>query len=180
MRAHELFDPFWEKYGMTRTEAYTFLANRLKIPIAECHVGMFDEARCKLAIQAAQKNARFIEHVMKIGAATNWSTWERGEDDSVLLGKEIFDRDRFMRDLELQIAHTEHENECVDAGKCPVCGGPVRKTIEEWQAGPVELELEAGTWVSYRCASHPPIGVVRPLGVCEWSGFDRKEPIGEN
>jgi hypothetical protein len=176
MRTHEAFDPYWEKYGMTRTETYTFLANRLKVPAAECHIGMFNADQCKRAVEICHKWDRYIEHVMKIGMATGFSGFEGNALDS----PEYHDRERWMRSLESSIAHSEYEDECVNAGKCPVCGGPVRKTIEKWQHGPVELALEAGTWVSYRCASHPPIGTVRPLGVCEWTGFDRKEPIGEN
>jgi len=117
----------------------------------------------------------YIEAAMKIGEATNWSTWE----GPVLDGIEHHDRNRFERELEKSIEIFEHEDACLAAGKCPGCGGAVRRTIDDRQVGPVELALQAGTWINYRCARHPPIGVEGPRP-CSWSGVDRKEPIGEN
>lgn len=175
MRAHELFDPFWEKFGMTRTEAYAFLAERLRIPKAECHIGMFDTERCKRAIQVAQKYERYVEHVMKIGEATNYARFVGKFPDMT----EEHDRDAWMRDLEEQFKHEERESECIAAGKCPGCGGPLAVTVDERQVGPVELALQAGMWMNYRCASDPPIGVAGPR-TCPWRGVDRKEPRGEN
>ncbi len=118
----------------------------------------------------------YIEHAMKIGEATNWSTWE---GDRIEHRVEYHDRDRFVRALEHQVEIFEHEDECVSAGKCPGCGGALSKTIDERQVGPVELDLVAGTWINYRCASDPPIGEVGPR-TCPWRGVDRKEPIGVN
>ncbi len=177
MRTHELFDPYWEKHGMTRTEAYAFLANRLKVPTAECHIGMFDAEQCKRAIQIAQKYERYIEQVMKIGAASGFECFRRGENPP--FGRTWHSREDWMRDLEESIASMQREDECIAASKCPRCGGPLAVTVDERQVGPIELELHAGTWINYRCASDPPIGVAGPR-TCSWRGVDRKEPMGVN
>lgn len=49
-QVHALFDPIWKEKRMKRSKAYRWLAEGLGIPKDECHVGMFDEARCKAAI----------------------------------------------------------------------------------------------------------------------------------
>jgi hypothetical protein len=115
----------------------------------------------------------YIEHAMKIGEATNWSTFDS------TTWEERHDRDRFVRMLDEQVDLFEHEDTCLAAGKCPGCGGALSRTVDERQVGPVELELRAGTWFNYRCATDPPIGEPGPR-TCPWRGIDRKEPIGEN
>lgn len=54
-RCHAVFDPLWKKGGISRVEAYKRLAERMNIPRAECHIGMFDEARCRLALEVLCK-----------------------------------------------------------------------------------------------------------------------------
>jgi hypothetical protein len=56
-RAHAAFDPLWEekaRRGTGRNEArsrgYRWLAAQMGIPAAECHIGMFDVARCDLVV----------------------------------------------------------------------------------------------------------------------------------
>ncbi len=49
-QAHQSFDPLWRNSPVKRQGAYKWLANRLNIPAADCHIGMFDEARCKETI----------------------------------------------------------------------------------------------------------------------------------
>jgi hypothetical protein len=47
---HNKFDTLWRRSGgMTRDDAYKWLAIRLGISRDECHIGMFDEAMCKKA-----------------------------------------------------------------------------------------------------------------------------------
>lgn len=50
-----LFNPLWRGGGMTRTEAYTWLAGELGIPVNQCHIGWFDEAECNAAMAAINK-----------------------------------------------------------------------------------------------------------------------------
>lgn len=49
-RVHAIFDPVWKKGGIDRKEAYKRLAERMGIPRADCHIGMFDEAQCRQAL----------------------------------------------------------------------------------------------------------------------------------
>ena len=51
--AHAAFDPLW-KYGRFRgyrNAAYSWLADRMGLPVEKTHIGMFDVAQCKKAIQ---------------------------------------------------------------------------------------------------------------------------------
>lgn len=50
-RAHRAFDPLWEKKLMKRTQAYTWLAEKLGIPVEACHIGMFDVMQCDQTVQ---------------------------------------------------------------------------------------------------------------------------------
>jgi hypothetical protein len=64
-RVHKLLDPLWINYWQAypetfdrtnkmrrahRARCYLWLAQQLQIRDTECHVGMFDEERCRLAI----------------------------------------------------------------------------------------------------------------------------------
>ena len=58
IEAHAVFDPTWGELleqGVSRRKArkllYTRLADSLGIDFDECHIGMFDEDRCKRAIK---------------------------------------------------------------------------------------------------------------------------------
>lgn len=58
-KVHAVFDPLWQakvrRDGCNQFEArnagYKWLAGELGIDVKECHVGMFDIARCKRAIE---------------------------------------------------------------------------------------------------------------------------------
>lgn len=47
-RAKAAFNPLWQSGAMTRTEAYSWLASRLGVAVAACHIGWFDVAMCQL------------------------------------------------------------------------------------------------------------------------------------
>lgn len=47
---HAVFDPIWKQGHLSRGKAYGWLALRMDLSIQECHVGMFDEKQCRLAI----------------------------------------------------------------------------------------------------------------------------------
>jgi hypothetical protein len=51
-RVHAALDPLWKGGRVRRSEAYERLAVAMGIPGEECHVGMFDEARCRDALAA--------------------------------------------------------------------------------------------------------------------------------
>lgn len=49
--AKDQFNALWQGGRMSRTEAYSWLATKMNIPVAACHFGWFDEAQCKRATQ---------------------------------------------------------------------------------------------------------------------------------
>lgn len=51
MAAHKAFDPFWKIGPMKRKEAYRWLSKEMGISEDECHIGMFDEKKCHMAIR---------------------------------------------------------------------------------------------------------------------------------
>lgn len=54
MRAHKAFDPLWKVGVRSRRKAYEWLAEQLKIPVEECHIGMFTYEQCDLTIQVCK------------------------------------------------------------------------------------------------------------------------------
>jgi len=53
---HKIFDPLWKnRVFRSRKRAYNWLANVLKIPTDECHIGMFGINRCINAIELIKK-----------------------------------------------------------------------------------------------------------------------------
>lgn len=59
-RAHVIFDPLWRHKEMLRSDAYRWLAQQLRIPKEECHIGHFDMAQCQ-AVIAAVKALRALQ-----------------------------------------------------------------------------------------------------------------------
>ncbi|WP_346798113.1 zinc-finger-containing protein [Halomonas sp. Bachu 37] len=49
------FTPLYETGRMTRREAYQALADRLGIPVSECHFGWFDSEMCEKAGKVARE-----------------------------------------------------------------------------------------------------------------------------
>ena len=60
-KAHCVFDPLWLNGGMTRTAAYTWLAEQLGIPFRDCHIGLFDEDLCRMTIIAVSCRESLME-----------------------------------------------------------------------------------------------------------------------
>jgi hypothetical protein len=59
--AHAAFDPLWKSRQMGRREAYAWLAKRLGISQANCHIGMFDVAACKAVVGIVQSRGKAHE-----------------------------------------------------------------------------------------------------------------------
>jgi hypothetical protein len=55
VRVHGTFDPVWKGGEMSRTEAYRWMSQWLGVPAAECHIGMFDEATCRRALEVLER-----------------------------------------------------------------------------------------------------------------------------
>lgn len=66
MAVHEVFDPLWQakmerdkcSKHEARGAAYKWLAQQLGISVEDCHVGMFDVATCKRAIEIMDRIPR--------------------------------------------------------------------------------------------------------------------------
>lgn len=54
-RAHAAFDPLWRERGMKRRAAYAWLAEKLGVSKAECHIGMMDVETCERVIAACRE-----------------------------------------------------------------------------------------------------------------------------
>jgi hypothetical protein len=55
-QAHAVFDPIWKhSRSISRKDAYAILADKLGIPVKECHIGYFDEERCRKVIQICKE-----------------------------------------------------------------------------------------------------------------------------
>lgn len=52
--AHEAFDPLWKSNGMSRKAAYSWLAHKLGISEANCHIGMFDVDQCRAVVAVVE------------------------------------------------------------------------------------------------------------------------------
>jgi len=55
MEAHKLLDPIWRNKIMTRTETYQCLADKMGIPLEECHIGYFGLQRTKKAVEVLKE-----------------------------------------------------------------------------------------------------------------------------
>lgn len=56
-QCHEAFDRIWKREGLSRSDAYAWLADSMGIPAAACHIAMFDEEQCRLAIELSKRFA---------------------------------------------------------------------------------------------------------------------------
>ena len=62
--AHAVFDPLW-MYGRFRghrNAAYGWLAQKMRRPIEETHIGMFDVAECRKAINIIKNETKGANH----------------------------------------------------------------------------------------------------------------------
>ena len=50
-KAHRAFDPMWKGKKTSRGQAYLWLAEKLQIDRADCHIGMFDVEACKRVVE---------------------------------------------------------------------------------------------------------------------------------
>lgn len=57
--AKDAFNPLWQRGGMSRTEAYAWLAQALGIAnVEECHIGWFGVQQCAAVIAAVRTRDR--------------------------------------------------------------------------------------------------------------------------
>lgn len=48
---HEVFDQYWKRRGMTRDQAYRWLAQKLKLPLSETHIAYMEMDGCERVIK---------------------------------------------------------------------------------------------------------------------------------
>lgn len=56
--AHYWFDQLHKGYGMTKSEAYEWLADELQIRRANCHIGLFDIKMCNKVISVVKEEIK--------------------------------------------------------------------------------------------------------------------------
>ena len=54
METHNVFDAFWKAHGMSRTQAYKWLAKELNLPEKNAHIGGFEMDECQQVIDLCQ------------------------------------------------------------------------------------------------------------------------------
>ncbi len=62
-RAHWLFDPLWQSNKLTRTQAYSWLQEKMQLSAEDCHIGIFNLEQCKLVCTysiSKQKDLKLI------------------------------------------------------------------------------------------------------------------------
>ena len=50
IETHRIFDDYWRKQQMTRTGAYRWLSQRMRIPAKQTHIGGFEMDQCQEVI----------------------------------------------------------------------------------------------------------------------------------
>lgn len=55
METHHVFDSFWEERGMSRTQAYKWMAKKMRLSEELAHIGGFEIDRCQKLIKLCEK-----------------------------------------------------------------------------------------------------------------------------
>lgn len=64
-KAHRVFDQLWhDPSPMSRTQAYKWLANELKISESKCHIGMMDYGMCAKVINVCETKLGHIKYAL--------------------------------------------------------------------------------------------------------------------
>jgi len=51
IETHHIFDAFWKSQHMTRTGAYKWLSQRMRLPAKQTHIGGFEMDQCQQVIE---------------------------------------------------------------------------------------------------------------------------------
>lgn len=52
---HEMFDTMWKREGLTRSEAYEWLAQKMNLPKHLAHIGRFNVEQCDRAVRLCRE-----------------------------------------------------------------------------------------------------------------------------
>ena len=61
--AHDSFDRLWKEKKMTRSAAYKWLSEKLKLPKRRCHIKQFNESQCFDVERLAEKKIRKLKRI---------------------------------------------------------------------------------------------------------------------
>ena len=56
METHQVFDAFWKSMHMTRTQAYKWLSQQMRLPKKNAHIGGFEMDQCQQVINMCAGN----------------------------------------------------------------------------------------------------------------------------
>lgn len=56
IETHQVFDRFWRQRGMSRTAAYRWLAETMKLPEKKAHIGGFEMDQCQKVIDLCARD----------------------------------------------------------------------------------------------------------------------------
>ena len=51
MAAHAVFDAYWKKLGLSKTQGYKLLQDIMGMSAAEAHIANFDKAQCETLVE---------------------------------------------------------------------------------------------------------------------------------
>jgi len=57
LRAHQAFDPLWQKGFINRSNAYAWLARQMQIDVDYCHMALFNLDECEQVIRICNNPA---------------------------------------------------------------------------------------------------------------------------
>ena len=57
IETHQIFDQFWRSHGMSRTQAYKWLAKEFALPENCAHIGGFEMEQCQKLIERCREKA---------------------------------------------------------------------------------------------------------------------------
>lgn len=66
-RTHSIFDRIWKEKHMTRTQAYAWLADQMKLSSAQTHIALFDRQQCLEAIYLCQEYLASVDTLFDWG-----------------------------------------------------------------------------------------------------------------
>ena len=55
LETHHVFDSFWKERGMSRTQAYKWMAQKMRLSEELAHIGGFEMDRCQKLIKLCEK-----------------------------------------------------------------------------------------------------------------------------
>lgn len=55
VETHQVFDAYWREHGVSRAQAYKWLAKKMKLPVARAHIGGFEMDQCQQVIELCRK-----------------------------------------------------------------------------------------------------------------------------